>query len=82
MIRLMFVISFAFALGAAVTTNAVLMLFAPRAWHRLPGWFWLGGRLSEKCLGSLWGNIQIRLFGAILLAVIAWVVQATFSRSQ
>jgi len=82
MIRLMLGIGLAVAVGIAVTTNAVFMLFSPRAWFGLPAWFRLGSRYSEKRHGGFWGNVRIRLIGAILLAIMAWIVHITYSRGQ
>jgi len=58
----------------AVTANAACMLVSPQAWFRLPGWIRLNGSLTEKGYGSGRGAVQVRLLGAILLTVIAWLM--------
>jgi len=54
--------------------NATFMLASPRAWFRLPGWLKLQGSLIEGKYASGWGAIQVRLTGAVILAVIAWAL--------
>ena len=57
----------------AISANAFYMLISPQAWFRLPGWIRLNGTLIQKKYGSGWGAVQIRVLGAIMLAVITWV---------
>jgi len=49
--------------------NGLVMLVSPRAWFRLPSWLGFQGSLTEAKYGSGWGAIQVRLLGAIFLAV-------------
>jgi len=61
---------FAIAIFAAVWVfNGLIMLVSPRAWFRLPSWRGFQGSLTEAKYGSGWGAIQVRLLGAIFLAV-------------
>ena len=62
------------AVGLVVTINAAFMLFSPRAWFRLPGWLKRQGSLTEAKYASGWRAIQLRLTGAVVLAVVAWVL--------
>ena len=63
----------------ALSANAVYMLVSPQAWFRLPGWIRLNGTLTEKRYGIGWGAVQVRLLGAIMLAVIVWVAHHALS---
>lgn len=58
--------------GLALTVNGLFMVFSPRAWFRLPGWFAGRGSLAEIPYGSGWGAVQIRLLGAVFLALPVW----------
>jgi hypothetical protein len=61
---------FLLAIFAAVWVfNGLIMLVSPRAWFRLPAWLGFQGSLTEAKYGSGWGAIQVRLLGAICLAV-------------
>ena len=53
--------------------NAAYMLLSPRAWFRLPRLMRLNGSLTEERYSRGWGAVQVRLLGAILLAVFAWL---------
>jgi hypothetical protein len=66
--------SIAILVGLLMTINSAFMLASPRAWFRLPGWLRAQGSLAEDKYASGWGAIQIRVTGAIILAVIAWVL--------
>jgi hypothetical protein len=58
--------------GLGLTVNGLFMVVSPRAWFRLPGWFPGRGSLTEVRYGSGWGAVQIRLVGAVFLALPAW----------
>ena len=60
--------------GAIMFVNALFMLASPKAWFRLPHWVRAQGSLTEGKYGSGWGGIQVRLAGAVMLAVIGWVL--------
>jgi len=61
---------FVISIFAAVWVfNGLIMLASPRAWFRLPSWLGFQGALTEAKYGSGWGAIQVRLLGAIFLAV-------------
>jgi len=64
----------------AVSANALCMLVSPQAWFRLPGWIRLNGSLTEKRYGSGWGAVQVRLLGASLLTVMAWLIYRAMFR--
>jgi hypothetical protein len=72
--------SCAVSVVAAVTFNALYMLVSPQAWFRLPGWIRLNGTLPEKKYGNGWGAVQVRLLGALMLAMFAWVAHHAFSK--
>jgi hypothetical protein len=59
---------------AAIAVNAFYMLLSPKAWFRLPDWILAKGTLTEKRFASGWGAMEVRLAGAAMLAVIAWVL--------
>lgn len=63
----------------AVGLNTVYMLVSPQAWFRLPGWIRLNGSLTEKKYGSGWGAVQVRLLGAVMLAVFVWMAHRVLS---
>lgn len=68
------------ALSIMLTINGVYMLFAPRAWLRLPDWFTSAGRSFRERYSGEKGLIGVRVTGAVLLAGIAWVVYDYFLR--
>jgi hypothetical protein len=68
-------------IGAVVFVNALFMLASPRAWFRLPGWIRAQGTLIEEKYATGWGAISVRLTGAVMLAVIAWVLYDSFVKS-
>jgi len=61
------------AVFGPLVINATIMLISPRAWFRFPEWIRLSGALSEKKYGSGLGALEIRLVGAIVLGLIAWI---------
>jgi hypothetical protein len=61
---------------------AMYMLVSPRAWFRLPRWFRGSGGLSEKRYSSGSGAIQIRIVGAIGLAITGSMFYAAFIRHR
>jgi hypothetical protein len=63
--------------GLVLTINALYMLISPRAWFRLPEFLRLNGSLTEKYAKGL-GADQVRLLGAIFLAVIGWALYDSF----
>ncbi len=65
-----------------LATNAAFMLASPRAWFRLPGWLKAQGSLTEEKYSRGWGAIQIRLTGAAVLAVMAWVLYDSLLRPR
>jgi hypothetical protein len=66
----------------SIAANAIYMLISPRAWFRLPRWFRKSGGLSEKRYSSGSGAIQIRILGAIALAITGSMLYAAFIRSR
>jgi hypothetical protein len=67
-------------LGLVIFVNALFMLISPRAWFRLPRLIRAQGSLTEEKYASGWGAIEVRLTGAIMLAVIGWVLYDAFIR--
>ncbi len=61
-----------------MSVNATYMLISPRAWFRLPGWIGAHGTMTEATYGSGFAAVQVRLTGALLLGVIAWVIYDSF----
>jgi hypothetical protein len=61
-----------------VSGNATYMLVSPRAWFRLPGWMGARGAMTEAKYGSGFGAVQVRVTGASLLGVLAWVIYDSF----
>jgi hypothetical protein len=66
--------------GAVMFMNALFMLASPRAWFRLPGWIRAQGTLTEQKYASGWGSVTVRLTGAVMLAVIGWVLYDSLIR--
>lgn len=62
--------------------NGAYMLISPRAWYRLPRWLRASGTLTEERYGSGWGAIQVRIAGAMCLAVSAFILYAAFFRHR
>jgi uncharacterized membrane protein YvlD (DUF360 family) len=60
--------------GALMFVNGLFMLASPRAWFRLPRWVRAQGTLTEQKYASGVGGITVRLLGAVMLTVIAWVL--------
>jgi hypothetical protein len=68
------------AVSITAIINSVYMLFAPRAWLRLPNWFPSAGTSFRERYANERGQIGIRMTGAVLLVGIAWVVHDYFWR--
>lgn len=60
--------------GLVMAINGVCMFVSPRAWFRLSGWLRAQGSFTEDRLATRWGVIHVRLTGAMILAIIAWVI--------
>jgi hypothetical protein len=60
--------------GGVMFVNALYMLACPKAWFRLPHWIRAQGTLTEEKYGAGWGAITVRVTGALMLALIAWVL--------
>jgi hypothetical protein len=72
--------SIVFVVGAVMFVNALFMLASPRAWFHLPRWVRAHGTLTEEKYASGWGSITVRLGGAVMLAVIVWVLYDSLIR--
>ena len=68
--------------AVSVGTNAAFMLISPSMWFRLPDWIRAQGSLTEKKYGTGWGAVQVRVTGAMGLAVILWVLYDVFLRHK
>jgi hypothetical protein len=66
--------------GAMMLVNASFMLASPKTWFRLPSWVRAQGSLTEQKYATGWGGVQVRLTGAIVLAVIGWVLYDSLIR--
>jgi hypothetical protein len=58
--------------------NAILMLFSPELWFRLPGWIRANARFTNEKHGTGVGAVQIRILGGVLLAVLT-VIRAAIA---
>jgi hypothetical protein len=63
----------------AVSINATCMLISPRTWFELPAWVRLNGSLRKEKYGSGWAAGQVRIAGAIFLAMIGWLLFDMFT---
>jgi len=70
------------AVVIAVTFNSIFMLVSPSAWFRLPPWIRLTGSLTERRYGHGRGTVEVRLTGAVFLAVIAGIFVHFFGHPQ
>jgi hypothetical protein len=70
------------SVGLVVVFNALYMLISPKAWFRLPGWLRTSGTLTETKFSAGWGGMQIRVAGALFLAIIGWVLYDSIMRPQ
>lgn len=66
--------SIAVCVGVVVVFNSVYMLVSPKAWFRLPGWIRAAGTLTEDKFSVGWGAVQVRIAGALFLAIVGWVL--------
>lgn len=66
--------------AAVMFVNALFMLASPRAWFHLPRWIRAQGTLTEEHYGTGWGALTVRVAGAVILAVIAWVLYDSLIR--
>jgi hypothetical protein len=55
--------------GVFWVANAAIMLASPKLWFQLPSWSGVHGTMTEQKYGNTWGHLQIRILGAIFLAV-------------
>ena len=67
-------------IGATLLVNALFMLASPKAWFRLPYWARAQGSLTERKYSSGSGAVQVRLTGAVVLALIIWVLYNSLLR--
>lgn len=58
--------------------NATIMLISPRAWFNLPSWLGFQGTLSRNKYDHGFGALEIRIGGALMLAVFFWTVYDYF----
>lgn len=60
--------------GIHLAINAAFMFASPRGWFHLPRWLRAQVPLTEQKYASGWRGILLRLTGAILLAVVGWLI--------
>jgi hypothetical protein len=72
----------ALIIGVYIAVNATFMLVSPSTWFRLPLWIRANGTMSEKKFGSGWRALELRLTGALMLGLIAWVIYDGFLRHR
>jgi uncharacterized protein YjeT (DUF2065 family) len=70
------------AVGVVLVVNGLFMVLSPRAWFRLPSWIPGRGSLTEKRYGSGSGAIHVRMMGALVLGVVAWVLYHSLLRPR
>ena len=58
---------------AVMLINAFYMLISPRAWFSLPSWLGLQGALTLHRNTGPWGELQVRILGAIIIATVGWI---------
>lgn len=54
--------------------NALYMLFSPQAWFRLSPWIRATGTVRARNYATAGRTIELRFLGAVLLAVIGWIL--------
>jgi hypothetical protein len=57
-----------------ISSNALYMLFSPQAWFRLRPWIRATGTLKARNYATAGRAIELRFIGAVLLAVIGWIL--------
>jgi hypothetical protein len=67
--------------GILMFINAAFMLVSPQAWFRLPSWMRFQGTLTKEKYGSGGRAVEIQILGAVMTAVLVWIVYAFFSHS-
>jgi hypothetical protein len=73
---LMHVLGWAFA-SLTITwigINAIFMLFSPQLWFQLPDWIRASGRFTSAKYSAGAGAMQVRILGAIVVSVLAFIV--------
>jgi RHS repeat-associated protein len=68
--------------GVIMLINGAFMLVSPRAWFRLPRWLGKHGSMTEEKYSTGWGALDVRLGGAITLAVIAWILYESLLKGR
>jgi hypothetical protein len=54
--------------------NGAFMFISPQAWFKLPSWLApKGGHMTRKRIEGVWGDLEVRVCGAIFLGVPIWV---------
>ena len=62
--------------------NSAYMLISPTAWFRLPPWLRARGSLTEEKYSGGWGAINVRVAGALGLAITVCMLYAAFTRHR
>jgi hypothetical protein len=57
-----------------MAVNALLMLFSPRLWFRLPTWVRANARFTTERHSVGFGAVQVRILGGVVLAVLVVVI--------
>jgi len=69
------------ALLLLLIANGAVMVLSPRRWFELPIWIAsVRGRLTPAKYSQGLGGFQVRMLGAALLGVVAWVCVGVLSR--
>jgi hypothetical protein len=62
--------------------NGAFMFMSPQVWFKLPSWLApKGGHMTRKRIESVWGDLEVRVCGAIFLGVPIWVVYNVLFKS-
>jgi hypothetical protein len=67
--------------GIVMFINAAFMLVSPKAWFGLPSWLRAQGTLRKEKYSSGVRAVEIQITGAVMIAVLVWVVYDFFSHS-
>jgi len=63
----------------AIVINGLFMFVSPRAWFRLPRGLKVSGSLPAGRYSSGWGAIEVRVAGAAVLGLMAYLLRRVFA---
>ena len=65
---------------ALMFVNAVVMLVSPRRWFSMPEWLRIQGSFGKNKYSHGSGAVEVRILGAIFVALILWVAYDMLAR--